>query len=160
MRRHLVQPLPLLTLLATALLAACGGEEPAQEPAVVYASRGIVRQLPKAPRGGAELRILHEAMPDFRSQNGDLVGMESMSMPFPVAEAEIFEGLAVGDRVRFEFEVRWEGEGSPLLLTHIEKLPPDTRLGFEGPPQEDLPDAAEEAENTSTEGEEGGGHGG
>jgi hypothetical protein len=96
----------------------------------------MVRQLPKTPRAGAEVNIFHEDMPDFRSQIGEVVGMESMSMPFPVAGPEMLEGLAVGDRVEFRFEVRWEGRGSPLLLTHVEKLPPGTRLEFENAPEE------------------------
>lgn len=162
MRRPLVRPLPFLALLAAAMLTACGGEEAAQEPAEVYTSRGMVRHLPKAARAGAEMRILHEAMPDFRSENGDVVGMESMSMPFPVATSEIFEGLAVGDRVQFDFEVRWQGKGSPLLLTRVEKLPPGTRLEFESPPMEPVDEpvgASQKNEGSSEEGTHEGDHG-
>lgn len=159
-RRHLAF---FLLPFSAILLTACGGVEPAQEPVEIYEVRGMVRQLPKAPRAGAEMRILHEALPEFRSETGEVVGMESMSMPFPVAQAELLEGLAVGDRVRFEFEVRWQGKGSPLLLTRIEKLPTDTRLDFEAPPEEAGEEAeagSQDGEEASIEGEHDGDHGG
>lgn len=134
----------LLTALS-ALLFACGGEEPPSEPAAVYTSRAMVRELPKTPQAGAEISLFHEDMPEFRSATGEVVGMESMSMPFPVADAALLDGLAVGDRVRFEFEVRWEGKGHPLLVTDLEKLAEDVRLDFEMPSAETVPEVASES---------------
>ena len=72
----------------------------------------------------------HEAIAEFKDADGEVVGMESMTMPFPVDDAELIAGLEAGDRIALDFEVRWD-EGHPLRITAIEKLPPETRLGFE-----------------------------
>lgn len=111
------------------LLAACGGP-PEAPPAApdVYRVRGMVRQLPAGPAG--DLLVRHEAVPGFKDADGEVVGMESMTMPFPLADASLAAGLAAGDRIEMEFEVRWDG-GNPLRITVLEKLPPDTRLEFE-----------------------------
>jgi hypothetical protein len=145
-------------LLASALaLAACGpgspdgrtaGEPP--PPADTYETRGLVRQLPRAERPGSELYIHHEAVPDFRDADGEVVGMESMAMPFPVADPSMLDGLEPGDKVAFTFEMRWEG-GDPLLVTRLEKLPPETRLAFEQAAEE--PESGETEEAETDEGE-------
>ena len=57
--------------------------------------------------------------------------MKSMAMPFPV-DPSMLEGVEVGDRVSFDFEVSWTGS-PPMKVTRLEVLPPDTVLGFETP---------------------------
>lgn len=101
----------------------------ATESAVVqtYHVEGILTQLPSAP--GRELMIRHVAIPDFVAASGDTVGMNSMTMGFPVADDSLLEGFAPGDSVRFIFEVRWGGE-KPLRLTALERLPAGTELEF------------------------------
>ena len=147
----------LVPLCALILVACAEKAPPPAEPSAVYEVRGMVRKLPKQPKAGAEVRILHEEITDFRTETGEVVGMESMAMPFPVADAGLLEGVEVGDRVNFTFEVRWETDGYPLLLTELAKLPEATRLTFELPsdagseePPADgdapQPDASEESE--------------
>lgn len=120
---------PLVPLAVTLLpLLACSGEPPS--PPETYEARGIVRQLGAGET--PELLIHHEALPEFRNQKGEAVGMEAMAMPFPVAEAALVDGVEVGDRIAFSFEVRWD-DGPPLLLTHLETLGPEERLDFELP---------------------------
>ena len=121
------------------VLAACGApEEPPPPPADAYQTRGLVRQLPSPDRPGSELYVHHEAIPDFRDADGKVVGMEPMAMPFPVADPAMLDGLAAGDKIDFTFEMRWEG-GKPLLVTRLEKLPPETVLDFESAEEEELP---------------------
>lgn len=115
--------------------AACGPGEPPAAPDT-YQTRGMVRQLPEADRPGSALYIHHEAIPEFKDAGGEVVGMESMAMPFAVADPAMLEGLAAGDRIAFELEMRWQGK-DPLLITRLEKLPPETRLAFDPEPAGD-----------------------
>ncbi len=124
----------LAALSILALAAACGEPEPAAPPET-YTGRGIVRQLDGAER---ELFIHHEAIPQFKDIDGEVVGMEAMAMTFHVAEPVTLEGFAPGDRIEFDFEVRWD-DGPPLTVIRLAQLPPDARLAFEEPPVEEMP---------------------
>ncbi|MCG8456342.1 MAG: copper-binding protein [Holophagales bacterium] len=152
-RSHPARLRPGLLLAAgAALLLANGCErEPEVEPDR-YTTRGIVRQLPETSRPGSELFIHHEEIPEFRDMDGENTGMGSMMMPFPVAEPALLDGLEVGDRVSFTFEVRWQGS-PPIRVTGIEPLPDDTRLGFETETT-----GSEGAGEEGTAGEADGGH--
>lgn len=131
---RLAGPVLLAAFFSACLLhlAACSGSapEPVEADPDLYSTRGIIRQLPDASRPGSELFIHHEAIPEFVDIHGEPKGMGSMTMPFPVTSAEQLDGLAVGDRVGFEFEVRWQGS-PPMRITRIEPLPAETRLEFE-----------------------------
>lgn len=117
-----------------ALVQACAPAKPPPPPDV-YEIRGIVRQLPSARSPGSTLQIRHEAIPDFVKADGEVVGMQSMTMPFAVADEALLAGLDVGDKVAATIEVRWQGK-DPLRITALEKLPPETVLGFERPAEE------------------------
>ena len=124
--------LPALTTLL--LLAACGGEpEPPAAPPATYQVRGLVRQLPDPEHPSRALMIHHEAIPDFKDERGEMVGMGAMTMPFPVVDPALLEGLATGDKVAFELEVAWN-ETPPVRVTRIDKLPPETELDFSKKP--------------------------
>ncbi len=124
----------LAALLLLGFSTGCEDPPPAPD---VYHVRGQVRQLPAdatgTPEGrrGAEIHVRHEAVPDFKNADGEVVGMDSMSMPFPLADIALAGGVEVGDKIEMEFEVSWHGDGNPLRVTAIEKLPAETRLGFE-----------------------------
>ena len=55
--------------------------------------------------------------------------MDSMAMPFPVAKGVPLEGLAANDKVEITLHVDWEAD-SPVEITRLRKLPPDTKLVF------------------------------
>ena len=126
-----------LALLVTLTLGGCGDStggnnsatgDGAERVAHTYESRGIVQKLPgESP--DAQLMIQHEPLPDFKNSAGKVVGMNSMTMPFPPADDVSVENLAVGDKVRFTFEVQWEPSAG-WTLTAVEKLPADTTLNF------------------------------
>ena len=125
-------------------LVSCGGERGsgsgAQETAT-YLSSGEIRRLPDTDSRGSEIWIRHEEIPDFVDMDGEKVGMETMTMPFPLADSGLLEGLEVGDRVEFVFEVNWEGN-HPLRLTRIEKVG-DRQEGADGSaPEPPTPDAS------------------
>jgi len=131
----LLRPFAALALPLLLATACAQPEATVPPPDATYSVRGEIAKMP----GGAssELWIQHEAIPDFRNDKGETVGMESMTMPFPVGAGVSLEGLAPGDRVAFDFEVRWQGSGRPLAITKIERLPDGTRLGFDPAPAEE-----------------------
>lgn len=124
--------------LSLALAAtACGGSEPASEPDAseppdqTYTLRGEVVGLPQGSEEPRQLRVRHESLPEFVGFEGEVVGMASMTMPFPLADSIELEGVEEGDKVEMTFEVRWEGS-PPLRVVELEELPPETELQFDG----------------------------
>lgn len=145
----------VVALLVAGLLAACGGgepaapeaEEPSGPPDQTYTVRGEVVALPDLERGAErQLRVRHEAIPDFVGFEGEVVGMASMVMPFPVAAGVDLEGLEAGDPVEMTFEVRWEGS-PPLQVVELRRLPEGTELDFGN--EEPLPGEGEVSEDGS-----------
>jgi hypothetical protein len=134
----------LLPTLLLAVLLGCGGDgrapaedEPATPPDQSYSVRGEVVALPDPRRpDDRQLRVRHEAIPDFVGFEGEVVGMASMSMPFPLAAAVDLEGVEPGDPVEMTFEVRWEGS-PPIRIVELRELPPGTELDFDS--EEPLP---------------------
>lgn len=127
--RHFRLFLPLLFALSAAHFAAgCKPAEQAAAPARAareYQVKGLVGGV--SPK---EIQIHHEAIPDFVGIDGTSEPMESMTMPFPVADPALVAGIAAGDRIDFTFRVDWDGK-QPLVVTRIEKLPAEARLAFE-----------------------------
>ncbi len=126
-------------LAATFLLFAFSGcdQKPA-EPPDIYHVRAQVRRVPvpdidavpdaRSNKTG-EIYVRHEAIPGFKDADGRIVGMDSMSMPFPLADVSLVAGIEAGDKIEMELEVSWHG-GNPLKVTAIERLPARTRLDF------------------------------
>jgi len=133
-RRAAFRSSPLALLLLLAPLGCGPGRTPDAPVDATYSVRGEVAKLPT--EGSNEIWIHHEAIPDFRNERGETVGMESMTMPFPLGAEVALGDLATGDRVAFDFEVRWKGRGRPLAVTRIERLPAGTRLAFDEPEAE------------------------
>ena len=91
-----------------------------------YHTRGLV----KAREGsGADTRVAihHERIADFKDRDGKRAPMPSMSMLFGLARALEATPLVVGDKLAFDFELRWTGSPT-LLITRLQKLPADTDL--------------------------------
>jgi len=115
-----------LALLPLALACAPPAAPP---PDASYTVRGEIVRLPPAP--GGDLLIRHEAIPDFRGMDGKVVGMDAMTMPFPLAPGVKLEGIAAGDRVEFVLELRWQDATGPVMVSRLNKLPAGTRLSFD-----------------------------
>ena len=131
--------LRLVRLFALALvpfmdLACAKGTAPAPKgPDQTYRVRGEIARLPEGGSGAPEIWIRHEAIPDFTGEDGQRIGMDSMTMPFALDPAVSLQSIAVGDKVAFTLEVRWTDRAAPAKVVRLEKLPSETELVF-GPP--------------------------
>jgi Cu/Ag efflux protein CusF len=124
--------LGLTLLLSPVVLLAPGcSDSPSQQkrkqdgPVHRYTTRGIVQQVSSENR---DLLVRHEPVDDY-VRDGEIIGMDSMTMPFPPAKGVSLEGLKAGDKVRITFEVG-TGDNIRFEATRIEKLPADTDLTF------------------------------
>ena len=97
-----------------------------ERPVRRYTIRAEVVRLPERP--GGEVVLRHEAVDDFTDMDGAVVGMDSMTMPFPVARGAWPEGVKVGDKLEALLVVDWE-EGFQVL-ERITRLPTGTELQF------------------------------
>jgi Cu/Ag efflux protein CusF len=97
--------------------------------AVRYELRGEVTAVPDPDRPRSALVIRHEAVDDFADIDGDVVGMDAMTMPFPTAPGVSLDGIEPGDRVSFTLEVAWDDD-PPYRITRLEELPAETPLTF------------------------------
>jgi Cu/Ag efflux protein CusF len=119
-----------LLVAAIVAAAACRKHEQLAPADATYSTRGQVIEVPKDVAG--ELSVHHEAVPDFRDQEGKPSHMDSMSMPFAVAPEVSLAGIAPGDKVEMTFEVRWESEPT-LRVVALHELPATTALDLGGP---------------------------
>ncbi|MEA2560351.1 MAG: hypothetical protein QOH06_1855 [Acidobacteriota bacterium] len=115
-----------LFLLAVLSLAGCSG---GKDSGRTYTVRGQVTQLPDPGNPGRGLYLNHEAVDDFVSRDGEIVGMDPMTMPFPVDEKVPLAGIGVGDVVEFKLHVDWGAE-TEVEIVEIRELPPGTKLVY------------------------------
>ncbi len=73
--------------------------------------------------------IRHEAVPRFKGRDGRVATMASMTMAFGMGPGVSLQGLRAGDKIAFDFEVRWHEEPA-LLLTRLSRLPASTKLAL------------------------------
>ena len=95
-----------------------------------YDTRGEITALPTADQPTSSLLIRHEAIPEFVDESGETVGMNTMTMPFPIAESINLGEFAVGDKVAVTFEVFTESGIRGYAASELTKLPADTELDY------------------------------
>jgi hypothetical protein len=105
--------------------------DPRGEADAKYTVRGRIEMLPIAGQPQTELVVHHEAIPSFKGFDGK-TGMESMSMPFPVAKGLDLSAVAIGDAVELDFVVWMKPGHKGFEARRVAKLPAGTRLAFEG----------------------------
>ncbi len=91
-----------------------------------YTIRAQVVQPPDPADG---LYLYHEAIDDWMGRSGEIEGMDPMSMPFPVAKGLPLAEIQTNDKVEATLHVDW-GADTPVQITRIRELPPDTELVF------------------------------
>lgn len=106
---------------------ACAPQPMAQR----YSARGMIVSVEEGTGGGSRVSILHEAIPDFKNQAGQKVGMEPMVMTFAADQTIRTEGFQPRAKIQFLFEVHWQGSDR-LILKEIQSLDDQTPLEFKG----------------------------
>lgn len=112
----------LALALVTALAASCAKKEAEQAEVMRYQVRGQVDAMQEG-----KLYVFHEAIPEFVGRSGEVVGMDSMQMPFGVGSGVDTSDIAVGDKVKMTVEVRFDAD-PPLTIVELSELPADTAL--------------------------------
>ncbi|WP_432797321.1 copper-binding protein [Poriferisphaera sp. WC338] len=93
-----------------------------------YTVRGELVEMKDAK---GRIKVKHEAIPTFKSKKGDVVGMNSMTMLFPVGEGVLLDSYAKGNKIEMKMVVDWNTTGV-YYISEIKKLPADTKLAFGG----------------------------
>lgn len=97
-----------------------------------YTVRGVIEQLPSAAEPTREFQVRHEAIPHFVGQNGAL-GMDTMTMPFPLAEGLSLGSLKIKDVIELTFEVDYDTAAKKFVeyrAVAVKPLPAGTELDF------------------------------
>ena len=125
--RRTIQPNLILACAVIILAAAtgCGPKAGTETGGHDYTVRGQVTRPPDA----SGLHIYHEAIDDFVGRSGKVEGMDTMLMPFPVAQGVPLEGIQANDKVEVKLHVDWASE-NPVEIREIRELPPGTKLEF------------------------------
>jgi Cu/Ag efflux protein CusF len=71
-----------------------------------YTIKGIIKALPGDGRAKNEILVKHEAIPDYRDEGGELVGMAAMTMPFYISDKISLAEFKVGDKIEMVLEQR------------------------------------------------------
>lgn len=119
----------LIALAALLVGLGCAGDRSEESPTATqlsppdhtYPLRGQVVALPRPESTKPTLSVHHEAVPEFVSRGGEVVGMEAMTMSFVVADEVDLTGIEVGDRVEATLEIRWT-EGDPATLVDVREV--------------------------------------
>ncbi len=111
----------LLALGTVVVLASC------QSEVHTYTLRAEVVQLPSPT--APEVLLRHEAIDGWRTRDGDVVGMDPMTMGFPAKPGLDLKQIAVGDLVEAVLEVDWNSRPA-IHISWIADLPAGSKLDF------------------------------
>ena len=125
-----LRPILLLLPLGLLLAAGCSGRSDEAAGGQHYTVRGQVKQLPDPQNPATGLYVTHEAIDNWVGMDGEVEGMDSMTMPFQVDEDVSLDGIEPNDVIEFEVHVDWEAD-LPVEITSVRELPPGTRLVFD-----------------------------
>jgi Cu/Ag efflux protein CusF len=104
------------------LALACGSSDP---PVRRYHARGVVAEVSKDQ--GLSVVIHHERIDPFEDRDGKKSSMDSMKMLFGVASDVPKDVFQSGEKLAFDFDVRWDRQPT-LLVVKAERLSAETPL--------------------------------
>ncbi len=87
-----------------------------------YTVKGQIKKLPEGEglRRSA-LMIKHQEIPDYVGEDGKVVGMHAMTMPFDLSEGLELGNLQAGDCVEFKLDSYWKPKPKDQI-TQITKI--------------------------------------
>lgn len=74
------------------------------DTAYYFTVKGIIKGMPGDGLAANEILVKHQPIPDYRDENGTVVGMMAMTMPFYLAEGVSLNGIKAGDAVELKIE--------------------------------------------------------
>jgi Cu/Ag efflux protein CusF len=69
-----------------------------------FTVKGVVKGLPGNGLAKNEILVKHEAIPTYRDEAGNMVGMHPMTMGFYLSEKVTADGIHVGDSIEMVIE--------------------------------------------------------
>ncbi len=87
-----------------------------------FTVKGVVQGLPGNGLAKNELLVKHEAIPTYRDEAGNMVGMHAMTMGFYLSEKVSAEGLHVGDSIEMVVEQTIKPQFKEQVVA-LKKLP-------------------------------------
>lgn len=112
-RRRVLLVAAAWILWMTACAPAAGPDEP---DGARYLVTGIVRGIEQSD-GVTRLSLEHDEIPDFVDIDGNIVGMDAMTMTMTVwSGLSLPTGLEIGDPVRFGLDVDWRRAPAALIV--------------------------------------------
>lgn len=115
----------LALLLTASVFAGCQQAEPRQPAEHTYKVRGFVVSVAPDSQGKKQIKLRHEAIPQFFDAQGNSKPMHAMTMSFPVDEQIRIDDLQKGEEVEVTYEVRWKS--SPReTISSLTRLPAGT----------------------------------
>jgi hypothetical protein len=111
------------------VIGACGPSPLPVCKGHVYTLRGRVEAVSPPGGGPRLLTVHHESVDAFIDRQGKAVGMDAMTMPFPVSGRVPLAGVATGDVVAMTLCVDWQTD-TEIAITSLRRLPAGTALDF------------------------------
>jgi Cu/Ag efflux protein CusF len=87
-----------------------------------FTVKGVVKGLPGNGLAKNEILVKHEAIPTYRDEAGNMVGMHPMTMGFYLSDKVTTEGIQVGDSIEMVVEQTIKPKFNEQVVS-LKKLP-------------------------------------
>jgi Cu/Ag efflux protein CusF len=134
-RKRIMRAFGIIAMLGAIFAAGCSRGQRNEQPAgavsdaQMYVIRGEVISVPQAGKSGTGFIVKHEPIDNFRDASGQIVGMNTMGMPFTPGEGVSLEGIRPGDKIEMKWVIQWKPEAKEYVES-VRKLPTETQLRF------------------------------
>ncbi len=92
------------------------------EQVFTFTVKGVVKGLPGNGLARNEILVKHEAIPTYRDEGGNIVGMHPMTMGFYLSDKVTTEGIHVGDTIEMVVEQAIKPKFNEQVVS-LKKLP-------------------------------------
>ena len=134
-KKRMIRAFGVIAILGAIIIAGCSSGQTNEQPAAAasdaqtYVVRGEVISVPQAGKPGTQFIVKHEPVDNFRDASGQIVGMNTMAMPFTPGKGVSLEGIRPGDKIEMRWVIQWKPEAKEYLES-VRKLPAETQLRF------------------------------